>query len=196
MNSPAPQTEAANEARRQSTEAMLERIQTALRHMRRDRIPITKAAVARHADVSRSFIYQNDRARVLIANAAESTARARSDDRAEQAAEAEQAWKDRALNAEAGLKTAYAEISAQRSQIGQLLARIRDFETDLPSEAHGRVVAENTTLKQKFRQLTSENRTLTDRLQAARSNARFADKRISELEMLLLDSGVVLDGHP
>ncbi|MBC9730311.1 DUF6262 family protein, partial [Streptomyces sp. TRM68367] len=75
MNSPAPQTEAANEARRQTTEAMLERIQTALRHMRRDRTPITKAAVARQADVSRSFIYQNDRARALIANAAQSTAR-------------------------------------------------------------------------------------------------------------------------
>lgn len=58
--------------------------------MRRDRTPITKA------DVSRSFIYQNDRARALIANAAESTARARYNDRAEQAAEVEQAWKDRA----------------------------------------------------------------------------------------------------
>ncbi|MBC9731501.1 hypothetical protein [Streptomyces sp. TRM68367] len=119
--------------------------------------------------------------------------RARSDDRAEHAAQVEEAWKDRALNAEDGLKKAYAEISAHRSQIGQLLARIRDFETDLPAEAHGRVVAENTTLKQKFRQLTAENRTLSDRLQAARSNARFADKRISELEMLLLDSGAVPD---
>ncbi|WP_406292044.1 hypothetical protein [Embleya sp. NBC_00896] len=173
---------------------MLERIQTALCHMRRERTPITKAAVAREADVSRSFIYQNDRAGALIAHAAESTDRARSNDRAGHAAQVEAAWKNRALNAEAGLKAAYAEISTQRRQIGQLLAQISDFETDLPAEAHGRVVAENTTLKQKVRRLTTENRTLSDRLQAARANARFADKRISELEMLLLDSGAVPGG--
>ncbi|MGP4102892.1 hypothetical protein [Nonomuraea sp. KM90] len=53
--------------------------------------------------------------------------------------------------------------------------------------AHGRLLAENTTLKQKVRHLTDETRTLNERLQAARSNGRFADRRIAELEAQLLE---------
>jgi hypothetical protein len=46
---------------------------------------------------------------------------------------------------------------------------------------------ENTTLKQRVRQLT-ENRTLDERLKAARSNLRFQDGRIADLEAQLTES--------
>ena len=43
-------------------------------------------------------------------------------------------------------------------------------------------------MKQRLREATQQIRTLEERLQAARSNTRFADKRISQLEAQLLDA--------
>jgi hypothetical protein len=63
-------TAAPIEARRVATTAMLARVEQALRQMRRERAAITVAAVARRAGVSRTFLYQNDQARGLIAAAA------------------------------------------------------------------------------------------------------------------------------
>jgi uncharacterized protein YhaN len=87
-------------------------------------------------------------------------------------------WKDRALNAEDTLKTAYAEISSQRNQIGKLLGRIRDLELGLPADAVDRINAENKTLRQENRKLAAENQQVTERLKAARDNNRFLDTRI------------------
>ncbi|MFB9678345.1 MULTISPECIES: DUF6262 family protein [Streptosporangiaceae] len=187
MSTPSSRTENANHARQRAIKTMLEQLEATLRQMQRERALITTAAAARRAQVSRSFIYQNPQARQLVAQAAKATSETRADDVARKAEQVEAAWKDRALNAEDGIKAAHAEIVAQRGQIGQLLARLRDYETDLPDDAHGRLLAENTTLKQKVRRLTDETRTLNERLQAARSNARFADRRIAELEAQLLE---------
>ena len=43
----------------------------------------------------------------------------------------------------------------------------------------------DTTLKQRIRQLTADNRTLDERLKAARSTLRFQDRRIADLEARL-----------
>ena len=99
----------------------------------------------------------------------------------------EPSWRERALNAEAALTTAHAEIAAQRRRMAILLGQIRDLEHDLSPEAAQRLATENTTLKQRVRQLTHDNKTLEDRLEAARSNNRFADRRIAQLEAQLLD---------
>jgi chaperonin cofactor prefoldin len=45
----------------------------------------------------------------------------------------------------------------------------------------------NTTLKQLTRQLAEHNRALEEKLHAARSNNRFLDKRIADLEAELLE---------
>jgi hypothetical protein len=45
-----------------------------------------------------------------------------------------------------------------------------------------RAGAENTALKQRVRQLTADNRNLDERLKAARSNLRFQDRRVADLE--------------
>jgi hypothetical protein len=64
MSSDATRTEAAIQARRNSTEQMLARVRDALRQMRRDHIPVQTALLARRAEVSRTFLYQNGRPRI------------------------------------------------------------------------------------------------------------------------------------
>ncbi len=192
MSGDATRTKAAIQARRNNTEQMLQRVRDALRQMRRDHIPAQTAMVARRAEVSRTFLYQNEQARKLLADAdadadaadrpAAATACRRHD------AGQGRPWKDRALNAEDALKAAYAEISSQRDQIGKLLGRIRDLEIDLPADAVERINAENRTLRLQNRKLTTDNQQLTERIKAARENNRFLDTRIARLEADLAES--------
>jgi hypothetical protein len=185
MSSDATRTKAAIQARRNNTEQMLQRVRDTLRQMRRDHIPAQTAMVARRAEVSRTFLYQNEQARKLLADAdhpAAATAVRRHD------TGQGGPWKDRALNAEDALKAAYAEISSQRDQIGKLLGRIRDPEIDLPADAVERINAENRTLRQQNRKLTTGNQQLTERIKAARDNNRFLDTRIARLEADLAES--------
>jgi hypothetical protein len=53
-----------------------------------------------------------------------------------------------------------------------------------------RGAARHATLKQRVRQLTTDNRTLDERLKAARSNLRFQDRRIADLEACLADPAI------
>ena len=185
MSGDATRTKAAIQARRNNTEQMLQRVRDALRQMRRDHIPAQTAMVARRAEVSRTFLYQNEQARKLLADAdrpAAATACRRHD------AGQGGPWKDRALNAEDALKAAYAEISSQRDQIGKLLGRIRDLEIDLPADAVERINAENRTLRLQNRKLTTDNQQLTERIKAARDNNRFPGTRIARLEADLAES--------
>lgn len=99
----------------------------------------------------------------------------------------EASWRERALNAEDALRQSVAEIQAQRRHIGELMGRIRDLELDLPADAVQRLTTENTTLKQQLRTLTADHHTLTNRLTAARDNNRSLDRKVAELEALLLE---------
>jgi len=176
-------TAAAIQARRRVTEQKLQQVRDAVAGLRRRKAPVTYPAVARQAGVSRTFLYANPDARTLVDDAISKTGAqpARGSDNQEPS------WRERALNAEAALKTAEAEIAAQRRRMAILLGQIRDLEHDLSPEAAQRLVTENTTLKQRVRQLTHDNRTLEERLEAARSNNRFADRRIAQLEAQLTE---------
>jgi hypothetical protein len=180
-------TAAAIEARRHATRAMLQRVHDTITQLRRQKSPITFPAVARHAGVSRTFLYENLDARRLVTDAVTHTTGQRTKVQAEQHDQQQASWRERALNAEDALKTAHTEIGTQRTRIGQLLGHIRDLEEQLPRDAVQRVTSENTSLKQQIRQLTHENRTLEERLQAARANTRFQDRHIAQLEAQLLD---------
>ena len=103
--------------------------------------------------------------------------------------EQEATWRERALNAEDGLKAAHAEILSQRARIGELLGQVRDLESEWTKDAIAPITAENAALKQRVRQLTADNRTLDERLKAARDNLRFHDKRIADLEAQVTGSG-------
>ena len=146
-------------------------------------------ASRRRAGVSRTFLYTNADAKTAVTDAI----REAGDQRRRLLTEAddsrEATWRERALNAEDALKAAHAEIGAQRSRIGELLGRIRDLEAEWTQDSIQHITTENATLKQRVRQLTVDNCTLDERLKAARSNLRFQDRRIADLEAQLLHPG-------
>ncbi|MEV0577972.1 hypothetical protein [Streptomyces sp. NPDC050392] len=72
--------------------------------------------------------------------------------------EAETAWRERALNAEDGLKSAHAEIRRQRSRMGQLLGQIRDLEARWSDESVTRLAEQNAQLTQRVQQLSQDQR--------------------------------------
>jgi hypothetical protein len=179
-------TAAAIEARRRAAEQKLQQVRDAVASLRRHKTPVTYPAVARAAGVSRTFLYANPDARALISEAVSKDG-GQKPPAPGAGGDQEPSWRERALNAEAALKTAQAEIAAQRRRMAILLGQIRDLEHDLPAEAAQRLATENTTLKQRTRQLTHDNKTLQERLEAVRSNNRFADRRIAQLEARLAE---------
>ena len=181
------QTAAALAARRTSAQAALQRVDDAVARLKREKTPVTIAAVARRAGVSRTFLYDNPQARAAVAGATAQYGTRRAQDLAAQDAEQEASWRERALNAEDALKAAHTEIVTQRTRIGGLLGQVRDLEAEWTKETIQRITTENTTLKQRVRQLTTDNRTLDERLKAARSNMRFQDRRLADLEAQLAD---------
>jgi len=180
-------TAAALAARRRTTKDAVGRVHDAIARLRRERTPVSVAAVGRRADVSRTFLYDNPQARAAVAAATAEAGQQRAQTLADTDTEQETIWRERALNAEDALKAAHTEITTQRTRIGELLGQIRDLEAEWTEEAVQRITTENTTLKQRVRQLTTDNRTLDERLQAARSNLRFADRRVAQLEAQLLE---------
>jgi hypothetical protein len=180
-------TAAANLARSQATEHKLDRVREAITVLRRQKAPVSSAALARRAGVSRTFLYENIAARALVAGALGSAIGQRGRDQTEHDDQQQASWRERALNAEDGLKAAYAEIRVQRARIAELMGNIRDLEQRWSTEDIQRITTENTTLKQRVRQLSGDNRTTEERLQAARSNGRFQDRKIAQLEAQLAE---------
>jgi chromosome segregation ATPase len=143
--------------------------------------------VSRRAGVSRTFLYENPDARDAVATAIADADQRRGQALVEQDEQHEATWRERALNAEDALKATNTEILNQRTRIGELLGQIRDLQAEWTEEAIQRITTENTNLKQRVRQLTTDNRTLQERLTAARSNLRFQDRRVADLEAKLAD---------
>jgi hypothetical protein len=188
---PQPRTAAALASRHRDAQAALGRVHDAITRLRRDNTPISVAAVARRAGVSRTFLYANPEAKTIVAAAITETTDRRTPLIADHDDQHQASWRERALNAEDGLKVAHAEILAQRTRIGELLGQIRDLEAEWTEEALQRLTTENTTLKQRVRELISDNRALDERLKAARSNLRFQDRRLADLETQLADPATV-----
>ena len=187
-----PQTAAALEARRVTAQAAHQRVHHVLARMRREKAPITVAAVARRAGVSRTFLYTNPEARTAVADAAAASGLQRAADLTAQDTEQEATWRERALNAEDALKTAHTEILQQRTRSAISSAKSGTWKPNGPRRSIQRITTENTNLKQRVRQLTTDNRTLDERLKAARSNLRFQDKRLADLEAQILDTAAAI----
>ncbi|MEU9464038.1 DUF6262 family protein [Streptomyces sp. NPDC048312] len=180
-------TAAAIAARRRQTQDKLARVEKALGQLRRERGRLTVRAVAERAGVSATFLYENTDARALVQNAT-ADHRNRHDRQAQEEHDGiEASWRERALNAEAELTRTQKEIFAQRQRIGELMGQLRDFDQMVPGESVQQLTTENTTLKHRVHQLTQEHRKLQERLEGARSNLRFAERRIADLEARLLE---------
>lgn len=179
------QTTKANDARRRSTEQKLERLETTLRSLRRQRTPINYGLVAKLAGVSRTFLYENEEAARMM-----SVERRRCEGDLDatavaQATQLEASWRERALNAEGALQAHDAEIGRLRDRIAILMGQIRDLESDDTGMTIRRLNNENTTLKRRVQQLSDDNRSLDERLSASRSTARFLDRQVADLEAQL-----------
>lgn len=59
-------TDAAVKARRARADQLVARVDDTIRRMRRRKLPITARAIADQANVSRTFLYENPRARALV----------------------------------------------------------------------------------------------------------------------------------
>lgn len=191
MSNPKPpagqQTARALEARRARTQASLQRVQEVVDHMVKARTPVTIAAVSRHAEVSRTFLYEHEEAQKTIREAIARAAGRQRQDRHDEAQAIEAFWRERALNCEDALKAAQSEILRQREHIAELLGQVRDLQTGWTEEDRVRMTTESLTLKRRVRDLETEHRNLADRLAAARENNRFADRRIADLEARIAD---------
>ncbi|MGW1871386.1 DUF6262 family protein [Streptomyces mauvecolor] len=181
------QTAAAVAARRRQTERKLTDVDAAIAQLRRERGRLTVRGIAARAAVSATFLYENPDARARV-----QTAIADSKSRHDRATAAEHeaieaTWRERALNAEAELTRAQKEIFVQRQRLGELMGHLRDLSQTAPGESVDVLVTENTNLKHRVQQLTRDHRLLQERLEGARSNLRFADKRVTDLEMQVLE---------
>lgn len=187
MTTPTSPTAAATAARRLQTQEKLSQVEKAISQLRRERGSLTVRAIARRAAVSATFLYENPQARGLVQNAV-ADSRSRHDRTTQDAHERiEATWRERALNAEEELTRTQKEVLAQRQHIGELMGHLRDVEQIVPGESVQHLITENTTLKRRLQQLTQEHRTLQERLDGARTNLRFTDKRIADLETQLLE---------
>ncbi|WP_394330862.1 DUF6262 family protein [Mycobacteroides abscessus] len=107
---------AAQASRRAQTNAMLTPVQDVLGQTSGEQELLTVSALAQRASVSRTFLYQNHQARRLLRELPLGT----KGSRARQTRQINQpAWRERALNAEDALATAYRESrhNATRSRI-------------------------------------------------------------------------------
>lgn len=179
---PTQRTSHALAARQARTEASLDRVREVVSRMLKDKSPITVAAVARRADVSRTFLYDNHEAKQIIEAGAGQAAGRRADGREAEQQALEASWRERALNSEDALKTAHGEILRQREQIAELLGQIRELNTGWTEDDRVRMTSENLALKRTVRDQETQLRSVTDKLAAARENNRFADRRIADLE--------------
>ncbi|MFC9674461.1 DUF6262 family protein [Streptomyces sp. NPDC056949] len=186
MSNPGP-TEAAIAARRQQTKDKLGRVERAIAQLRRERRRLAVRAIAERAEVSATFLYENAEARALVQQAVVDS-KSRHDRRmGGEHDQIEASWRERALNAESELTRTQNEVFAQREQIGELMGQIRDFDQMVSGDSLQALTTENTTLKRRVQQLAGEHRTLQERLEGARSNLQFANKRIAALEAELLE---------
>ncbi|MCM2579676.1 DUF6262 family protein [Streptomyces meridianus] len=185
---PATAPPAATAARRRQAQAKLAAVQQAIAQLRRETGHLTVTAIARRAGVSSTFLYENPQARSMVKDAVTATRDQRARHATDEHDRVEATWRERALNAEEGLVQAHNEIRAQRTRIGELMGQLRDKEMTASSGESNRTTAsENATLKRRVRQLMQEHRELQERLEGCRTNLRFAESRISELEVQLVE---------
>ncbi|MGW6504053.1 DUF6262 family protein [Nonomuraea angiospora] len=110
IKTPPDRTAQAVKARRQHSNALLNRVRDAIAELHKDHARITKSAIVRRSGVSGTFLNQNAEARAL-AEAAVARADGHHAQRRQQAVgHINASWPERAINAEQGLKQATAEI--------------------------------------------------------------------------------------
>lgn len=182
---PSPQRarpDKAIEARRLMVTAKVTAVEQAVKAILKAGAPVTKAGVAGLAGVSRSFVYENEQARLLIAAALART-NAREAGRSERmTAHEEASWRERALNAEEGVRELRRAIESERRLVGDLMGQLRQPDGTWIEEDRIRLRDENTRLLSDRQQLVRERNELQRKLDGARANlSRLNEQRVHEL---------------
>ena len=184
---PPPRTTAALAARRRDTQIALGRVHDAIARLHREKTPVSVAAVARRADVSRTFLYTNPDAKTAVAGASRSPATNAADCLPKPTIHVKRPGASGPSTPRTRSRTPTPRSSPNELASASYSAGIRDLEAEWTQDDVQRITTENTSLKQRVRQLTADNRTLAERLKAARSNLRFQDRRIADLEARLTE---------
>jgi small-conductance mechanosensitive channel len=177
-----PRPERAIKARRADSEAKVQAVERAIRALARAGLPITVSAVATHAQVSRSFVYDNpDAAKVFMAASTRSKAKARA--HRDEAMDAETApWRERALNAEDALRLARSQLVEARREVADLLGQLRDPDGTWLREDRERLLRERETLTKERNELRQSLRRAETQRDSARSVAdRLRSNNVREL---------------
>ena len=157
-------------------------VERTVKALGRTGVPITRAAVALLAGVSRSFTYQNNEANAFIV-AAQTRTQVRLGDRV-QALNAQQqaSWQERALNAEDQLRAVRRELAEQRQLVGNLIGQLREPDGTWIEDDRNQLRQENEQLRSQRDTQLRERNTLHRPLDGARANvSRLNQQRVSEL---------------
>lgn len=177
-----PRPERAIDARRQEATTKVASVVKAVKLLGRTGAPITRAAVSQLAGVSRSFTYENDQARSIIA-AAQARTQARAESRPETlTAQQEASWRERALNAEEEVRKLRGELTTQRRLVSDLMGQLREPDGTWIEQDRERLRKENELLCSERNQLLRERNELQRRLDGARANvSRLSERKVTEL---------------
>jgi chromosome segregation ATPase len=177
-----PRPERAIDARRRDSTTKVAAVQKAVNLLGRTGAPMTRAAVSQLAGVSRSFTYENEKARMIIA-AAQARTDASAEGRMETAtAQQEASWRERALNAEDQVRKLRQELTTQRRLVGDLIGQLREPDGTWIEHDRDRLRKENDVLLSERNHLVRERDDLQRKLNGARANiSRLAERRVTEL---------------
>jgi Family of unknown function (DUF6262) len=177
-----PRPERAIDARKRDSTAKLAAVSKVVKLLGRSGAPITRAAISQLAGVSRSFTYENDDARAIIA-AAQTRSQARADTNlAAVTAQQEASWRERALNAEDRTRELRREIAIQRRLVSDLNGQLREPDGTWIEHDRDRLRRENEALLLERNQLARERAELQRKLDGARANvSRLNEQRVTQL---------------
>jgi len=177
-----PRPEHAIDARRRDATSKVAAVEKTVKLLGRTGAPVTRASVSKLAGVSRSFTYENEEARAIIA-AAQARTQARIEARpAEVTAQQEASWRERALNAEDQVRKLRQELTTQRRLVSDLMGQLREPDGTWVQQERDRLRKENELVCSQRNQLLRERDELQRRLEGARANvSRLNERRVSEL---------------
>lgn len=176
-----PRPDKAIEARRRTAAGKVTAVEKAVKTLGRTGAPITRAGVAQLARVSRSFTYENDKARAMITQAQART-QARVTDRVETTAQQEASWRERAHNAEDQIRTLHRELTTQRRLVADLMGQLRQPDGTWVQDDRNRLRETNEHLIAERDHLATERNELQRRLAAAKANiAHLNSQHVTEL---------------
>jgi chromosome segregation ATPase len=177
-----PRPERAIDARRREATTKVASVAKAVKLLGRTGAPISRATVSQLAGVSRSFTYENQEARAIIA-AAQARTQARAEARPETlSAQQEASWRERALNAEEEVRKLRQELMTQRRLVSDLMGQLREPDGTWVEQDRDRLRNENEVLCSERNQVLRERNELQRRLDGARANvSRLSERNVTEL---------------